>query len=1100
MDNFTNNLVHLKSKLLQPNITDTIDRERLHPLFVEIKNKRIITVTAGAGYGKTIFAAQVCRYLNLNTVWYRLDTSDCDFLTFINYLIVGIKQHYADFGSRTINRIDATQSVKREQRAIINVLLSEIEEFVSEDLIIALDDYHLVHESQGIKDILSLFTEYLPEMVHLIILSRNVPELNLSRFIARRESFDIGETELSFTIKETDILYRDIFHNSLNKKNLTTLHEQTEGWASGLILFNYSIAEKNDKEIEEQLSTLHFSRKVFFNYLEENIYASLDENVIDFILKTSVLSELDIQFCNQLLGINNSREILSFLEKKHLFTFPFDERKESYYYHHLFQNFLKQKLSQTLDDKSRGQFFSRAADICVKFGKPEEAVQHYLSAQLYEEASGLLSKLGRQLISGARLNIFFSFFKKIPDKYIEGKPWIRYSYARALELSGKVHEAIEEYKYAQSMFQERNIIKGIGLSLNRLFSNYYIIGDFHKAEANLIELLKGIQSSSRLYVDVLGHLIFITSHIGKLEEADGYLDKAMKVLPEIKETDLQAWIYINQGFRFFSSGDFLEAESCGEKSNKLATRLILQNLLTYSYHLISISNYYLGNFTKGFDAALKGLKISQERGLRDATHAWLFIDASFCASAKGDILAAIEYGHDGLKISEELESSWSEAWACHALQDAYFKGNDVIKAEEFARLSITKVDYLTLPYDEAVMKLGLASILIEKGDPDNAGPILSEAEKMAGGSKFNLCRTYIWYARYYWMKNKMPSCIKKLSAALVLSEKNHYDSWIIAEKRWIIPLLVSIYPEKELQNYLNKIFLNPGLSAVSTLKQLEKSKDREVKKTAGLILTELNRNYPSNLKIYCFGKFRLFRGEKEVPPENWSSEKSKMLFKYLCLQYSRGYIIKDRLLELLWPDENPGKTNNRFHVALTTLRKILEPELPKAMLSSYLLREKDAYQLKFTDEGYLDIQEFDNMLALAKKENNTHDKLGYYLKAAALYTGHLFEEDQYTQWCLEARDVYKEKQMHILNYLISYYEEEKDHLQCIEYAKLYLEIDEYSEHVYRILMKQYNETGSRGMVKKIFEQCKSKMEDLLGGPPGRETIQLYNACINGSEE
>ena len=251
MDKLHPNFIQLKSKLLIPNLAGTIERERLHPLFSEIKNKRIITIAAGAGYGKSTLVAQACKYLDINTVWYRLDASDSDFLTFIYYLIAGIKEYFVDFGDKTTHRIKATQSLKRERKSIIDTFLSEIEKVTKENLIIVLDDYHLVDGSPEIREVLISLTEYLPETIHLIIITRNEPDLNLSRLIARRESFDIGEHELSFNTQEIDCLYKEIFNQTLNKKNLEKLYTQTEGWVSGLVLFNYSIGNKTDHEIEE---------------------------------------------------------------------------------------------------------------------------------------------------------------------------------------------------------------------------------------------------------------------------------------------------------------------------------------------------------------------------------------------------------------------------------------------------------------------------------------------------------------------------------------------------------------------------------------------------------------------------------------------------------------------------------------------------------------------------------------------------------------------------------------------------------------------------------------------------------------------------------
>ena len=91
------------------------------------------------------------------------------------------------------------------------------------------------------------------------------------------------------------------------------------------------------------------------------------------------------------------------------------------------------------------------------------------------------------------------------------------------------------------------------------------------------------------------------------------------------------------------------------------------------------------------------------------------------------------------------------------------------------------------------------------------------------------------------------------------------------------------------------------------------------------------------------------------PQEIWKSEKAKALLKYLTLNRNKGYISKDLLLELIWPDQDPDVTSNRFHVALSTIRKTLEPDLPRGKPSSYLLRKGNSYRLEIGSDGSIDI-------------------------------------------------------------------------------------------------------------------------------------------------
>ena len=59
----------------------------------------------------------------------------------------------------------------------------------------------------------------------------------------------------------------------------------------------------------------------------------------------------------------------------------------------------------------------------------------------------------------------------------------------------------------------------------------------------------------------------------------------------------------------------------------------------------------------------------------------------------------------------------------------------------------------------------------------------------------------------------------------------------------------------------------------------------------------------------------------------------------------KGYLDKEILMELLWPEEDPKKSAQRFHVALAALRKTLEPAIKKGVRSSYIKRSGTGYRI-----------------------------------------------------------------------------------------------------------------------------------------------------------
>ncbi len=1085
----------LKSKLLMPHPSDILKRERLYPLLEEVLKKRITTVTAGAGFGKTTLIADACQYLNTDIIWYRLDKTDKDYITFLSYLFAGMNKYFPDFGKETYRRIEEAQIFTREREAILTSFLSEIETNVKEDLIIVLDDYHLIQDSNEIKESLEFIFEKLPSTVHLIIISRTDPDLHLSRFRARREILDIREEELIFTIPEIEELYLKLFNMSLKDENLKILHKKTDGWISSLILFYHSLKGKDEQEIEKQLLKLKGSHRIISNYLEENVYALQPDEIKEFLVKTSILSRLNAPFCDKLLGIKNSKNILKRLEENHLFAFPFDEEREWYYYHHLFQDFLQTKLHHELSRRSVRCLYKNAAMLWEKREEEEEALKHYLEAEQYEKACPILSRLGRKLVNEGRLQLIGSYLKRIPENYLDKEPWLQYTQARALELYGRPREAIFVFQKALKNFQKYNVHKGIGFCQHALGYNYYLTGDFKKSERRLKDLLKQVENT-RLRIDIMANLIFVTSHLGKMTVADQYYKEAMTLLTELRNDALQAFVNINQGFRYGCSGDFNRALQIGEQMREIYDNQRVYYLIAMNYHLISWSNYYLGNFSDGYETAIKGLSIVNERGFKDHNLAWLHMDLALNASALDKTEEAESNGNACLSIFKDIENRWGEAYAYHILQGVYMKSGNLATAEKCARSGLEAIEGLSLPLETGYLKWGLAEVLIVKGQFEDAGQLLTKAEKLLRKTKWFLSRVHISFAKIFWETGKKDDALSKLLPALKLCEENQYDQWIITEAHWITPLLIELHSKGKMQDYIQKIFNDIGPIDKKDFSLLDNIENSKLNQSKSILLDEIQEFPSPSLKIYCLGEFRVFRGDEEIPSNRWKSKKAKTLFKYLICMRQRGYLSKEILMELLWPDEDPAKTAPRLHATLPTLRKILEPEIKKGMSSSYLLREGDSYKLNIGKEGWVDVDEFRREIEYADKEADSQKQISHLLNAEALYRGDYLEEDPYAEWCDEERINLREEYLKLLSKIISHYESVRDFEKCIEYSRKYLKRDKFAENVYQQLMRYYSHTGNKSMVTRTFERCKENITNDMDYPLSSETEALYKKLVS----
>ena len=60
----------------------------------------------------------------------------------------------------------------------------------------------------------------------------------------------------------------------------------------------------------------------------EEVFIMLDEKTQEFLMKTSILDEMNFELCNKVVQIDNSQEFLEKLDNENLFMIPLDENKE----------------------------------------------------------------------------------------------------------------------------------------------------------------------------------------------------------------------------------------------------------------------------------------------------------------------------------------------------------------------------------------------------------------------------------------------------------------------------------------------------------------------------------------------------------------------------------------------------------------------------------------------------------------------------------------------------------------------------------------------------------------------------------------------------
>jgi ATP/maltotriose-dependent transcriptional regulator MalT/DNA-binding SARP family transcriptional activator len=1031
------NIRTLNSKLTAPHNDGTIIRERLLSLLNQSAKKKLTMIVAGAGYGKTTLAAQAISRSDVKTIWYRLDESDADFIIFFNYLVAGIRQHYPEFGVATL------RSLKETHSDIVTIFLSEIEDAVKEDIVIVLDDFHSVKDGHDISEAVGKFLRDLSPFIHLILISRSEPDFPLSRPRAMREVIDITEEDIVFTAAEIEKLYSEIFGFSLARSDIHAVCHKIGGWISGLILLCHSLKGKSSDEIGQNLLNLQGSQRAIFTYLEENIYGSLSSEQQNFLIRTSILPRITAKFCDRLLNINNSSDILKYLENNHLFTTSVEEAGQCYYsYHQLFRDFLQSRLRNESDQESLLRLHRDAAVLSEKSGDEDEAVRQYLMAEEFKRACDLLNHGGKRLFAEGRFQLLSSYLDKIPSDTLTDYPWIIYLQGQLAGLRGKHRQAVGYYDNALNCFFQRKDEEGVQSCLIESGLICFQTGNLKEAQQRFQELLEQNHLELRLRIEVLGYLIYISSHFGNMSLADRCSDEAITLINsetgDSDDKDLRQeclkWIYSYRGYRYAFSGDFAKVLEIVAFTKAISQNSERVGYPPAFYVLESMAYCGLQRYSEGFETAGQTLRSLKEasaksasgwhsprlslrggRGFPDPFASWVLAYSAYCAAELGKISDALKDAEESLKSFSKMNCRLGEAFAYSVLHRVNIKSGNTGAAEQWARVGLEAIRGLTMPRIETRLKLDLAESLTEKGESQEALKLLAEADKGIM-SDYDVVRSKYLYAR------------------------------------------------------------------------LHRSDKQNSERSAS----------PPGLQICLLGKFRVLIDVCEIPDHRWKSRRAKTLFQFLAHSRLRGSLNKEVLMELLWPEEDPELTAKRFHVALASLRKTLEPNIVRGVPSSYIFRIGDSYRIEVGEQGWVDTEKFASELRQAREESDPEKAIVHFSNAESLYVGDFLEEEIFSDWCYEIREKTKDAYLSALRQIIAYYEHRGSIERCIAYAEKYLETDRYAEDIYRALMIFYRKIGDKSRMTRTFERCRDKIMKELNCALSEETEELYRKLLSTS--
>lgn len=227
--------------------------------------------------------------------------------------------------------------------------------------------------------------------------------------------------------------------------------------------------------------------------------------------------------------------------------------------------------------------------------------------------------------------------------------------------------------------------------------------------------------------------------------------------------------------------------------------------------------------------------------------------------------------------------------------------------------------------------------------------------------------------------------------------------------------------------------------------------------------------------VAVLGTFEVRSVDGEIA--RWTSRKARELLKILVAR--RGApIAREEMMGLLWPDDQPDELANRLAVAVSTVRRALDPS--RSLPADEVLRAEGGSLQLLANHIDVDAETF---LRAAKAALNAHyadspDALALLQGALAIYGGEALPDEPYASWAESLRSETSSTRNALLRAVSARASDTGGHLLASDALRLLLEQDPYDEQANLGFVDVLHKLGAHGEARAARDRYAQRMSEL----------------------
>ena len=425
-----------RSKIERPSLSGHwVRRPRIESRLDRAFDRRLVTITAPAGHGKTSTVVSWLRLRELDAAWVSVDGRDADLTRFATHVAAALDRIAPGVATALFALLAAPDRLGPPE---LGEAYGEALYDLERDVLLVLDDFH----AAGAGTVAAFVNGLLlasPRRLHTILCSRSRPPFPLARLRTAGEVEELTGADLRFLSDETEHLLRLETGETVDPTLAAGIQASVGGWPAAVRLIALSGAAG---EAAHQRATIdEGSARLLRDYLGEEVLAGLPPSRRDLLLRASLVDRFDAALLSALAteegGEPIGRADLERLRALELFREIPGLSEAWFAYHPLFREVLRGELERTTGATIIVDLRRSITRWFAAKGLTREAVEHLVALDDIPAAATLIESRLNDAFAREDWRSVASWLSLIPMAAILASPELLLASAWVAYLSGR---------------------------------------------------------------------------------------------------------------------------------------------------------------------------------------------------------------------------------------------------------------------------------------------------------------------------------------------------------------------------------------------------------------------------------------------------------------------------------------------------------------------------------------------------------------------------------------------------------------------------------------------------------------------------------------